>query len=329
MKLSQRDREVLSAAQMHADGPLTRVRKLTNYREHSVRYSLQRALDEKIIVKRCFINLNRLGFNQYEMYFTMATDNRNARTALLKSLVNMECVSWLGHLGGDFQYGMNIAARSLSEVMELFADLSDKFGSLFLQKAFAERISFTYFGNKYLAPKLRSPEPMKYEASSEKFVRDSVDHEILSAAVRLGEGSSRLLARELSIPQTTVDYRMRRLKKGGVIVGFYFELQPEELGMQSYMLLLSMKTMSLKTNREIEAFCSSHPNIVILVHSMGSWDFCAGIDAESAMQVTEIVEAIYDRFGSQINSVKALPAFRNLKVAEYPFRKFNPGTGTR
>jgi len=162
---------------------------------------------------------------------------------------------------------------------------------------------------------------MNYSASSEVTTIDETDRKILAAVTRLGEGSSRLLARELSMPQTTVDYRLRKLEKSKVIVGYYLELQPQELGMQSYMLLICMKTISEKTRKLFDAFCMQHPNIVIQVYSMGSWDFEVGIDAGNALEVTGIVENIYDYFGGEINWIKTLPAFRNLKVAEYPFRR--------
>lgn len=320
MKLSTRDREVIAAAQMQAGKPVSEIRKLCRYKEHSVRYSLQRALDQGLIVRRCFVNLNRLGFNQYELYFSLSAGKKESRAALIKSLGDLECVSWVGQLGGDFQYGLNLAARSIAEVSRLFSGLSEKFGALFQEKVFAERISFTYFGNKYLTAKPRAAAPMSYSASSDIYAIDATDRRILSEVTRVGEGSSRLLARKLSMPQTTVDYRLRKLEKSGVIVGYYFELQPRELGIQSYMLLVCMKTISEKTRKAFEQFCLQHPNVVIQIHCMGSWDFEVGVDAEDPMQVTGIVENLYDRFGAEISWVKTLPAFRNLKVAEYPFR---------
>ncbi len=320
MKLSTRDREVILKAQLRASEPLSRLRKGLNYKEHTVRYSIQRCLETNIIKPRVFVNLNRLGFNQYEVFFTLSSDTRQSRNGLIKSLIASNQISWFGQLGGDFQYGFNMAAENIGEVVSFFADLSEKFGTVFMEKAFAERVSLQYFGSKYLSPKTRPAGALSYASTTEKVEIDDVDHRILSALSRTGERSSRRIARELSVPQTTVDYRLRKLEEKGVIVGYYYNLQAQELGYQSFLLLAGMKSVSIRAINDFKAFCAKHPNVLLLIHSLGSWDFEVWIDTETAVQATAIVEEIYDAFGHELSWIKILPAFQALKVAEYPFQ---------
>lgn len=320
MKLSPRDREVILKAQLRASEPLSRLKKGLNYKEHTVRYSIQRCLETNIIAPRVFVNLNRLGFNQYEVFFTLSSDKKQSRSGLIKSLVASDYISWFGQLGGDFQYGLNMVARNIGEVVSFFADLSEQFGTVFMEKAFAERISLQYFGSKFLSSRTRPAGMLSYAATTDKVEIDDTDRRILSAVTKMGERSSRRLARELSLPQTTVDYRLRKLEEKGVIVGYYYHLQAQELGLQSFLLLVGMKSISVKAISEFNAFCARHPNVLLLIHSLGSWDFEVWIDTETAVQATAIVEQLYDAFGHELSWIKILPAFQVLKVAEYPFQ---------
>ena len=48
-------------------------------------------------------------------------------------------------------------------------------------------------------------------------------------------------------------------------------------------------------------FCESQPNISVLIHSIGSWDFELVVDVEEARQITAITQDLYDNFGAQLN----------------------------
>jgi DNA-binding Lrp family transcriptional regulator len=323
LRLSPKEREIYFFSQLQAETPVTQIEELKDYQEHSVRYHLQSGLERKIIVPRAFINLNRLGLNQYQIYFSLSSGTKALRQSLIESLSESERVSWLGQMGGDFQYGVNLAARSVSEIAALLYQLSEEYGVLFVDKVIAERLWFKYFGNKYLSRKKRKKRELSYQITRDSYVIDELDHRILSKLTSVGVRSSRLLARELGVAQTTVDYRLRKLEQAGVILGYYYELQSALVGIQSFILLISMKSLSHETTRRLEEFCRQDPNVVILIHSFGSWEFEVGVEAEDSRFTTEIVERFYDCFGANINWIRILPAFANLKVLEYPFSNFS------
>ena len=321
MKLSRKELEILSVAQLQAEAPATLLRKYCRYQEHSIRYCLQRALERQLIVPRCFINLNRLGYSQYQLYFSLAAEKKQPRHELVQALAACDRVSWLGQLGGDYQYGMNIAARGVREIADLLYTLSSKCGGVLMDKVVAARLSFKYFGNRYLSNIKRPLKFLSYEATSDSVSLDDLDHRILNAVTRSGQGSSRFLARQLGEPQRTVDFRLKRLEKQGVIVAYYYELQSACLGMQSFLLLLCMKSINSAIAAALDKYCEKNSRVVLLIQSLGSWDFEIQVEVENAFEAAKIVEDLHDQFGSAINWIRVLPAFGNIKVLEYPFQK--------
>ena len=148
---------------------------------------------------------------------------------------------------------------------------------------------------------------------------DHIDHLILSALTADGTMSGHQLARLLGLPQSTVDYRLKKLKSAGIIVGSYYAVKGERLGITSYLCLVSTKGISAAFREKALAFCAQHPEIVLMIESVGSWDFEFSIDAFSAEDAMKTSEQLLDHFGRDIHWLKMIPLFSYPKVLEYPF----------
>jgi DNA-binding Lrp family transcriptional regulator len=320
MKLSPAQAKIIVAAQLDADNPLAKLRSRTGLKEHTIRYTLERAREQGIIERRYFINLCRLGYLQHEVFFSLTSEQVGMRDALLTEFKASDRISWIGRLGGDYQYGINICSRDITQVVSFFDELSKTYGRAFVEKNLSLRVGLTFFGNRYLAPSLKPLAPLRYHSSIEAVEIDVTDHKILSALTSRCPVSGHELARILGMPQSTVDYRLKRLKSSGVIVGSYYNFRGEHVGILSFLCLMSTKGLGSAFRDKALAFCNSHPEIVVLVESIGSWDFEFVIDAFSAEEAMRTSEQILDFFGRDINWLKMIPLFSYPKVHEYPFK---------
>ena len=72
MKLNPKDREILAAAELQGSATVAELGKLTGYRQHTVRYSLDRFKEQGLIRRRCYVNLFSLGYSYYILYFSLS-----------------------------------------------------------------------------------------------------------------------------------------------------------------------------------------------------------------------------------------------------------------
>lgn len=319
MKLSSAQAKSIVAAQLNADLPISKLRVKVGVKEHTIRYALDRAREQGIIERRHFINLFKLGFLQHEVFFALSSEERGAREALLAQLKRSDSISWIGRLGGDYQYGINICSRDVTHMVAFFNALSASHGKNILEKTLSLRVSLTYFGNRYLAPQLKHTPPLRYHNTPGKVSIDRTDHRILTAITTNGDLSGHQIARELGIPQSTVDYRLKKLKSDGVIVGTYYAVNGSKVGILSFLCLIVTRGMSATFREKALEFSSKHPEIVLMIESIGSWDFEFVIDAFSAEEAMKTSERILDFFGRDIQWLKMIPIFSYPKVHEYPF----------
>jgi DNA-binding Lrp family transcriptional regulator len=323
MRLSQQQAKAIVAAQLNADSPITKIRSKIGLKEHTIRYALDRAKSNGIIERRYFINLFKLGLLQHEVFFSLSSEERGSREALLMQLKNSESVSWIGRLGGDYQFGINICSRDLSQTISFFDQLSATHGRSILERTLSLRVSLTYFGNRYLAPQLKQLKPLSYRNTAGTVEIDPTDHRILAAITANAELSGHQLARALEIPQSTLDYRLKRLRNDGVIVASYYAFNGAPLGVLSFMCLIVTRGMSATLRDRVYDFCLKNPEVVLMIESIGSWDFEFVIDAFSAQEAMRTSERIGDHFGREIQSLKMIPIFSYPKVHEYPFSNYS------
>jgi Lrp/AsnC family transcriptional regulator, leucine-responsive regulatory protein len=322
MRVTEKDGEILYCAQLQANAPVSKIRKLTGYRDHTIRYAINSAVERGLLRPACFVNLFLLGLTQYEIYFSLSSEKKFSRERLLQALIDCEKVSWVGDLGGEYHYGLNICVRSVKEVADFLEGLSSSLGLIYLEKAFAARLALSFFGNKYLSNKKKSAGELCYKSTYERVDIDETDHRILSALVRTQHDSRRDLAHKLGLPFSTLENRVKKLEKQGVIVGYYYQMDASLLGIQSFMLLLNVKGFNAERKKKFYRFCQVHPNIVILIEAVGSWDFEIVAEVREARQVIQLVQELQDNFAAYLHAVKVLPSFDYPKVREYPFEQF-------
>ena len=333
VRLSRIDREVLLFSQLHADASATAIAKKAKCREHTVRRSLAKLEESGAIQRYPYINIYPLGFAEYGIFFSL-TSGKKQRTKLLATLEEMDRVAWILELGGDFQFGVALCARGAGEIIDIFDSLSAQFGEIFFEKSIAVRTGWHLFPRRYLSPTKIQDGPLSCGRTSESRLSakkgaiapgptvklDELDHLILSTLSSARYHSYRELARMLSVPHTTLLHRMKLLAELGVLRGFAYGIDASVFGMQTYRLLIYMKQVSLAAKHELHEFCTAHRNVFAFIECLGSWDFEVKVEVETSAQLTEVMELLYERFGSALQTIKVLTVLRTRKLEFYPFR---------
>jgi len=141
MRISETEREIICAAHLDADQTVGDMARRTGYKEHTVRYAIEKLKRERILIPHPFINLSPLGYHQYTIFFSVTSESRLNIDALMRLMVNSQRVSWVGRLGGEYQYGISVCARSPGEVSEFLDETSNTFGPVFYDKTIAVIVS--------------------------------------------------------------------------------------------------------------------------------------------------------------------------------------------
>jgi Lrp/AsnC family leucine-responsive transcriptional regulator len=317
--LSETDCKILSVVNLHADMPLREIQSRTKLKEHQISYSLKKLLESGLITRKILVDVYRLGYTNYGLFFSIHSDNRRTHRQILETLVRSPRISFLAELGGDFQYELTFVAKELIEVSEFLDWLTQKFGNIFFQKSTATRLSLHDFPAKLLFPISGKPPALRWGMTHDRFAIDALDHNILSALSNSQATSTSTVARLLDIPYSTADFRIRRLEERKIIGGYFYLVDNFRIGIQNYLFLIYLKGMSHGLHERMLRFCREHKNIRYLVENLGEWDYEIGVEIRDQRAISDLSREILEIFGSDINTIKTLPIFAYHKVVNFPF----------
>ncbi len=116
------------------------------------------------------------------------------------------------------------------------------------------------------------------------------DSRILEILQNDARTSYSAIARELGIAESTVRYRVNRLKGSGVITGFLALLDPRKIGLDITAIALIKVTAEhlAEVSKTLAGFDESHH----LFRSTGSYDLVSVVHARNIAHLNDLMESI-------------------------------------
>jgi len=320
MKLSDAEAAVLCAIRLDADATVTELARVLKLKSGTVRNALTSLRERGIVRRFAMINITTLGYVEYDITCGLALRGSQAREAFFATLCSSPMVSQVLETGGSFQCVFTVCARTPLEVDQFLQELGMKFGPIFINLSIGACIRYANFPPKYLAPHVKPRrDAVVVSTSPSQGEPDATDHRILKALSRNREASGREIARLLGLPIATIAYRLKALEKRGTIVGYLNQIESTLAGQQSFLLYLSLLSVTPALRGEIFEFARAHPNVTYILEWLGHWHCGLGIVAPNASVASEISNLIYDRFGPALSELALFPALKDRKMSFYPF----------
>ena len=318
MKLSERDKEIVVYVQHRADLSVREISRAVGYSEPFVRRSLQRLINGKILVRRAYIDLYRLGFAKHAFFFSLSVTKASARRDILAYLQRHPRVAYVAEVGGDFRFKADICTRTQSELREFLLTFSEKFGDILRDKAFVQILEQIEVGVKCICERKFPVHPLPMGVSHETAATDETDHRILALLSEIESQSFSDLARAAGLPLATFQYRIEALRRKKILIGFRYVVNGKTLDLGDYFHLVYVKGLREEIRERLFAFCKDHPDVRYFVPCIGAWDFEIGSNSKSAEAAVELADRLFEAGGDSISRIQSLPLFRFTKVSNYP-----------
>jgi DNA-binding Lrp family transcriptional regulator len=119
---------------------------------------------------------------------------------------------------------------------------------------------------------------------------DATDHELLGLLRDDARMSVVALAKKLRVARATVQNRIARLEREGVIVGYTVRVRPEA-GMHRIRAIMGIEVAG-HNGDAVRRALRGHPNVVALHNTNGRWDLIAEIQADTLEAFDRVLNAI-------------------------------------
>lgn len=309
----QKELKILSYVHMRANAPIGEIAEATRLKTHTIRYALKSLNERNILFPFVMIHRKCLGYDSMVVYSKIKPAFAEKRPLILEAIRNHPMCSWLGPLVGDFEFGITLGVKSLSDSHKFFNSLSDQFGPFWGERVCSIDKAWYYLGKKYLLGSGFNSNPLVVNDNINKVEVDETDLLILKALSKSPLASDSLIAKQLSLPHSTVNNRIQKLKDKCVIGGFIYGMNYSKANISAYRIIIDFGGLSTSFQNQFLEFAKVHPNIVALNLRSGCYDVELSVEFQGSQAIQEFIRELKGNFKDYISSMKVLNRMDHVK----------------
>ena len=131
------------------------------------------------------------------------------------------------------------------------------------------------------------------------------------------------IARKVKTTEIVVRYRMKKLIKKGVILGFRSFLNIQKLGYQYYKLHLTLQDLTPEKKERLFNYIHRHPNTVYTTELVGGADLETEYQVKSNEEFYQCLQELRKEFGDIIRDYEFMQYTKEYKFTYLPEISFS------
>ncbi len=319
IKLDLKNRKLLYELDINSRQSFHELAKKIGLSKDSVIYRIEKLKNDGIIKRfHTIIDVGKLGFISFRLYLKLRNSNPKKENELIEFLKKRGIVTWIVSIDGDYDIGIWILVKNISEMNQLWKSLLKKYSNNIEKRNLTIFTKVSYFPRVYFLDKKSNSDEYVFitEPSEVKF--DKIDLEIL----KLMSGNARVpiidLADKLKMTTKTISSRIKELESKKIIVGYRTMFDLEKLEEQYFKVFIMTHNVTEQKERDFRLFIKQHPRVIYDNEVLGGADFEIEIQVESLIQLREFLNEMKEKFSDIINDYSTMLFYKEHKYIFFP-----------
>jgi len=318
LKLDLKDNKILFNLDFKARQPNSELSKKVGLSKQGVDYRIQKLIENKIILGFYpIINLPLLEYKYGRIFLKLQNLTEEKENQILKELVQDPKINWILRAEGNYDILMACWTKDLKEFKEITQELLYKYGIYIKEKKESVGINVTHFQNRYLLD-VKETEEISVGEQKEFVKIDDLDKKILIELCKGARIPIVELAKKLKISPKVAAYRIKRLEKNKVILGYRPLINHNLLGWIHYKILFYLTNVTHEDFNKFKAFLKNDSRTIYIVNEIGICDIDVELMVRSVQDLFKFIKEIKFRFPRLIREYETLALVETLKVNYLP-----------
>ncbi len=319
VKLDVKDRKILYNLDLNSRATLNEISKKVALSKQVVDYRIKNLIKNQIIKQfYTVINFSKLGYTQYKLYLKFQNVNLQKEKEIINYWVKSKNSMWVASCRGGYDLAVSILAMNANELGKIIADFLNNHSLSILEKSILITQISPVFTRAYLTEQKEKKE-FVYRGQIENYKLDETEKRILSLLSTNGRISILDLMEKTNLTRDVVNYRLKKLRKDGVISQYRALLDLSKIEHQLYKIVLRLKNLSQEKENSLKYFVKQHPNGVQFLKLLGSWDTELEFEVKGEEQLHKILLNIRNKFSDIIRDYDTLLIHDEHKLDYFPF----------
>jgi len=150
----------------------------------------------------------------------------------------------------------------------------------------------------------------------EKLKLDKKDSKIIYELYKNARVPISHIAKNVGLSKDTIKYRIRRMEKIGLILGYTAVINLNRLGYHWNILLLQTKFANIEQEAKFIEFLQSSKNVIKVMKCSGKWDYQLDVVFSSLLELNEIIKKIKEL--TLLLDFSVLNCLKEIKYSHVP-----------
>lgn len=317
-ELTEKEKIIIQACMLRANYSSRQLETMTGISARDIKKTIKKLQESGVIHRRTYINVYPLGYIFSGLYLALNGEGIKKRKEIVHFLMLHDAVSYLAAFCDQRTLKVTTVSKNGSRVLELIKAISYEFGSVISNRTLFE-LERIYDYSLCLTDDSNTDDRfLSFGAVSRLEDIDELDHNILKLLTTYNAKNLKTIADKLSIPQSTLSYRMSRLADREIVCGERYILDFDKIGAKSFVHLVTTDSRSDALDMRFGKYTLAEPNLFYIASHIGSWDYeigSIGFHPNHANIVEERMKSYFRKDGINISTYE----IQTLeKVSNYP-----------
>ncbi len=318
MKLDIKDKRILQLLEENARLSNSQIARKIKLSKPAVEYRIKRLQKNNQIFKFfTTINFTKLGYSQYKIYFKFQNTSLEEERKIINYWIKDFNSIWVAQIRGRWDLAVSVLATSNFEFGKTLNHFMNKFSKFILEKDILLTEYSPLYSRRHIDNQIH--ETFKYGKPEEVYKIDETDQRILKAISNNSRIQILSLSEQLKLSRDIISYRLKKLQKENIIIGFNLYPNLNELGLKHYKVILRTKNFDEENEKQLGLFITSHKKATQFLKLIGSWDVEIEFETENEDELYKILNELRNKFSNIIRDFDIIRIVKTEKYDYFPF----------
>ena len=307
-----KDKRVLYELDFNARASLKELGKRLRMSKGNLAYNIKR-LEKSGIIKSYYMvpDTTKMGLTSYKMMVKYQNITSRIEERMLSELKKAKEVGWIAKCEGAYDLVFICWVKTPFEFERFLTRFMNSYSQYFYLRDIVILTENHACRKSYLVEEDVDKEEVFYKGEP-KNICDETDIAIIDALAKNAKESNVDIAEIIGLTPEAVVYRIKQLRKKGIIATFRPRIDLGKLGYRYYNVMFRLRSTSILP--QFFAYMGARKSISYYARYLGNYDVGIDIEIESPEKFRGLIDEIRGKFGEHIINYDYILIYEELKI---------------
>ena len=317
-ELDKLDEKILYELDLDARIPASKLAKKLKKSKETINFRINRLLKEKYLDGfYAVLNTSKLGWYYIKMYLRFKGISPEKEQEIIAYVQKQPHLSFLANTEGYYNLIVLIMVKQPNDMINFLHPFMKNYGDFIQDKDITTFITAHRLNQKFFTPEARTKDTY-YPRSIESYELDERDKKILELLSENARMPLTEIAKKMHVDAKVVKYRIKKLEKDKIILGYVSSPNFSKLGLQFVQINISLKDPTVM--KSVTKYFDLTNKCLFVMEMLGKYDMAIEVHVKGYDELKEMLDGFRKLFSDSYTTYDVITITKQHKMIWNPFR---------